>query len=232
LQSQADSLRRDVDTLRGQGAELRVQQDALADTFQWFARSTNEDLENIRLNLFTYRFLIGLIVLIAAAAAIAIILGIPKNRKNKTLMEETLKLNARILALLDQQLQLMNLMGVEQGETEKEINHALAVRVGIEIFRMQRGFEKIDPEVKGINALKHALALLEEEFIRQGYAIRDLTGQVYSKDSKISVKKSTVKDEVTPGSPVIERVITPQILYRGEVVHFGEIDIAISPEDK
>jgi len=231
-QGLANSLRRDMDTLRGQDAELQLHQEVLADTLRQFARSTSADIENIRQNLLTYRFLIGLIILIAAAAAIAIILGIPKDRKNKTLIEESLKLNARILALLDQQLQLMNLMGVEQSEEEKTINHALAVRVGIEIFRMQRGFEKIDPEVKGINALKHALALLEEEFIRQGYAIRDLTGQIYPQDSKVIVKKSTVNDDITPGSPVIEKVITPQILYRGEVVHFGEVEIAISSKDK
>ncbi|HEX7343600.1 MAG TPA: hypothetical protein VF398_05010, partial [bacterium] len=227
----ADSLRRDMDTLRGQDAELQFHQEALADTFQQFAQSANEEIENIRQNLFTYRFLIGLIVLIAAAAAIAIILGIPKDRKNKTLIEESLKLNARILALLDQQLQLMSLMGVEHGEEEKVVNHALAVRVGIEIFRMQKGFEKIDPEVKGINALKHALALLEEEFIRQGYAIHDLTGQPYQKDSDIKIKKSVEDDTIPPGSPIIEKVITPQILYKGEVVHAGEVEIAVSPKD-
>jgi len=228
----ADSLRRDLDTLRWKDTALSDQQKTIADSFDKLARATDQELSRIGRDLVVHRVLIGLVILVSLVALFTAVMMFRKKREREELVAEGLELNAKICDLLDNQLKLMKQMDAEPRPEEKQPDHALAIRVGIEIYRMRKGIGNMDPELKGLNALKHALTHLEEEFSRQGYVINDLTGQPYLREFSMKVKKSNVTESVKPGRPTIEKMITPQVLHQGDVVYGGEVEIAISPKDK
>jgi hypothetical protein len=227
----ADTLRREIDTLQSKTTSLQSDQEILTSSLNRLTDTTDQIFGSLRRQLRTHRILILAVLLISLTTLLAIALVRRKKAENRLLAEENLKLYDKVCEMLDTQLRFMERMEKRSGPEEQKTDHTLAIRVGIEIFRMRKGLENVDTEVKGINALKFALNLLEEEFIRQGYIIKDLTGQPYLPEYAFKIKKSIAEEKIKSGKPVIEKMITPQILYRGEIVYHGEVELGISSQD-
>lgn len=153
--------------------------------------------------------------------------------KKVNLLEESIKLDARMSEILENQLILMKKELIERKtpQPEEKIDHTLPISVGSEIFRMRRRIENMDEDTKGLNSLKNALTRLENEFGQQGYAMNDLTGQPYADGLTVKVVNAIEQDDLEHGTQIISRMIMPQICYKGVTVSHGEVEITVSSKD-
>ena len=174
----------------------------------------------------------GLVIIV-----IAYLIGFMRMRKKmsvfESLLQENLKLDAELSALLEKQHPIDKDQGqpVTTQQAQVDLNHSLPIRLGEEIYRMRLRIASMDENTKGVTALKNSLSRLEDEFNAGGYTIRDLTGQTYVEEMTAIVKTWEPNDEIRPGGQRVVRMIKPQILYKDVVVSPGEIVVGISISD-
>jgi hypothetical protein len=76
-----------------------------------------------------------------------------KNAK-KSLEEESIKLDSKLIEVLDTQLKLkQEEKQIVSANSNTEIDHSLALKVADEIVRMQKNISKMDEETKGLKPL-------------------------------------------------------------------------------
>lgn len=106
------------------------------------------------------------------------------------------------------------------------LDHSLACIVTSEIFRLRR---KINNGSNGSEITKRTLSRLEDELVSRGYAVRDMTGLHYSDGMAVRVVNFLVSDQVKPGEEKIERMIKPEISFKGRIVEPGTAEVSVSP---
>jgi len=196
--------------------------------------NTSQEMTVIKKDVLNKFLLTGSSILFLALLTIFAVVFLQKRLKKVNLLEESVRLDAKMSELLENQLVMMKKESVEMGaqKTDEEIDHSLAIRVGSEIFRMRKRIENMNKDIKGINSLKNALTRLEDEFNQQGYSINDLTGQNYVDGLTAKVINAIEREDLEPGTQIISRMITPQVYYKGTAVSHGEIELAVSAKNK
>lgn len=147
------------------------------------------------------------------------------SKTREGLEAEAMKLDSKLMEILETQLRIFKEKAQETQDTEKEIDHSLALRVGEEIHRMRKRIENMPADVKGLGALKNSLMRLEEEFNENGYEIIDLLGQPWNDGLTVSAR-FIPSDDLKPGEEIITKIIKPQINYKGVLIKAGEIEVS------
>jgi uncharacterized membrane protein (DUF485 family) len=166
-----------------------------------------------------FGFLLILLIIIVAA------ISFRKKLKEIHVAGDSLEHDAKILETLNNHLTLFQ-------KTIVENTHSLSITAGTEVFRMRKRLKIMPDDTPGRDALKNALGRLENELSRQGYVVKDLTGQPYVEELTVEIINSIASKDIKPGKPIISRMIKPQIFYNNEAIYHGEAELAISPEDK
>lgn len=194
---------------------------------------TNKEITIIKKDVMSKFFFTASAILFSLSMTFLIALMFKKKFKKANLLEESIKLDARMSEVLENQLILLKKESVERplSQPEEKIDHSLPISVGSEIFRMRRRIENMDEDTKGLSSLKNALTRLEDEFSQQGYAMNDLTGQPYADGLTVKVVNAIEQDDLEPGTQIISRMIMPQICYKGVTVSHGEVEITVSSKD-
>lgn len=146
-------------------------------------------------------------------------------KTRETLESEAMKLDNKLMELLETQLQILKNQTQVSPQQENEIDHSLALRVGEEIHRMRKRIENMPEDTKGLGALKNSLMRLEEEFNENGYEIIELAGKLYN-DSIMANTRFILSDELKIGENIISKVIKPQINYRGILIKTADIEVS------
>lgn len=135
----------------------------------------------------------------------------------KAMQEESLKLDNKLVELLDKQMSLVP----NSGNATKP-DHSFALKVGDEIAKIETNLSKMDPEVKGYRQLKQALKRIKDNFNAHGYEIVELLGLDYN--DGMPFETQFVPDETLPeGKRIISGITRLQINYNGEMIQSAKI---------
>lgn len=137
----------------------------------------------------------------------------------KSLQEESVKLDSKLVELLDKQMN----SSLNENK-EHKVDHSFALKVGDEIAKIETNLSKMDPEVKGYRQLKQALKRIKDNFNAHGYEIVELLGLDYN--DGMPFEAQFVPDETLPeGKRVISGITRLQINYNGEMIQSAKITV-------
>ncbi len=178
--------------------------------------------------------IIGSLILLLFIVIVFFVLKISIKNKTKNLddniietrnkMEiETVKLDAKLVEILEKQIQLTELKPKAKDE---EINHSIFIKVANEIQRMRTRIKNMPEDTKGIGALKNALRRLEEGLNDNEYELIDLTGKEYV-DGLTTKARFIESEDIPKGQQIITKTTKLQINYKGILIQPSEIEVSL-----
>jgi hypothetical protein len=149
-----------------------------------------------------------------------------KNTK-KSLEEESIKLDSKLVEVLDTQLKLkQEEKQIVSANSTTEIDHSLALKVADEIVRMQKNISKMDEETKGLKPLVKGIERIQANFASNGYEMINLLNKDYDERMNIDVINFITDDNLTEGRNIITSVIKPQVNYNGVLIQRAQVDVS------
>ena len=148
-------------------------------------------------------------------------------KTNETLQNEAIKLDSKLVEILQSQLSILKEERKTKATPTAEPDHKLPLRVGDEIHRMRKRLENMPPDVKGLSALKNSLQRLEEEFNEDGYTMEDLLYKKYVDGMKLEARFVDNPD-IPKGEEIITDVLRPEIRYKGVVIRVAKVEVGKS----
>lgn len=140
----------------------------------------------------------------------------------KELESEALKLDEKLIQLLETQLKVQ---GESQNEKSEE-DHSLALKVADEIVRMQKNIARMEEDTKGIKPLKKGIDRIKDNFAANGYEMPDLLGEEYDERMNVEVINFATDENLPEGKRLISKIIKPQVNHNGELVQRAQVDVA------
>lgn len=149
-----------------------------------------------------------------------------KNTK-KSLEEESIKLDSKLVEVLESQLKLkQEEKQIVSSNSTTEIDHSLALKVADEIVRMQKNISKMDLETKGLKPLLKGIERIQANFASNGYEMVNLLNRVYDERMNIDVINFITDENLTEGKKIITSVIKPQVNYNGVLIQRAQVDVS------
>lgn len=135
----------------------------------------------------------------------------------KAMQEESVKLDGKLVELLDKQL--------IQPHDNVEENHKLVLSIATEVARIEQNLAFMDPKTKGVSNLKNRASAIKTTLQSRGYDIPTLIGETYHEGD--NMKPTMELDEELPvGTQIIRRVMKPMVLFRGRLIQAAEVVVA------
>lgn len=139
----------------------------------------------------------------------------------KALEEEGVKLDNKLIEVLEAQLKIINNNAV----TEKEADHTLALKVADEIIRIQKNLNQMDEKTKGLKQLSASVKRIQDNFSSNGYELVEMLGKPFNEGMKVSA--NFIPDEdLEKGQQIITRIIKPQVNYKGVMIQSAQIEVS------
>lgn len=149
-----------------------------------------------------------------------------KNTK-KSLEEESIKLDSKLVEVLDTQLKLkQEEKQIVSANSNSEIDHSLALKVADEIVRMQKNISKMDEETKGLKPLVKGIERIQANFASNGYEMVNLLSKDYDERMEIDVINFITDENLIEGRKIITSVIKPQVNYNGVLIQRAQVDVS------
>ncbi|QIW16849.1 hypothetical protein A4G20_04340 [Pasteurellaceae bacterium RH1A] len=143
-------------------------------------------------------------------------------KTRQSLEEETVKLDHKLLDLLENKLSL-NKLGPQ---VNQEQDHFLALKVADEIIRIQKNIANMDSATKGLKQLAGSVKRIQDNFLANGYELVDMLGKEYHEGMNV-VANFITSDEIETNKQVITRIIKPQVNYQGIMIQSAQIEVTI-----
>lgn len=138
-------------------------------------------------------------------------------RTRTELEEEAIRLDNKLIQLLDAQLKL-------KAEDSPE-DHSFALKVADEIIRIEKNLNQMDEGTRGLKQLDRAVQRIKDNFVANGYEVVELLGKKY--DERMKLTPVFLYDEkMKQGERIITRIIKPQVNYKGEMIQVGQVEVS------
>lgn len=149
-----------------------------------------------------------------------------KNTK-KSLEEESIKLDSKLVEVLETQLKLKQ----EEKQnvsvnTSNEIDHSLALKVADEIIRIHKNLQQMDANTKGLKQLSASVKRIQDNFASNGYELVEMLGKEYNEGMKAAPSFISSED-IETGKQIITRIIKPQVNYKNEMIQSAQIEVSV-----
>ena len=136
---------------------------------------------------------------------------------HKAMQEESVKLDSKLVELLDKQL--------IQPHDNVEEDHKLVLSIATEVARIEQNLAFMDPKTKGVSNLKNRASAIKTTLQSRGYDIPTLIGETYHEGD--NMKPPMELDEELPvGTQIIRRVMKPMVLFKGKLIQAAEVVVA------
>lgn len=146
------------------------------------------------------------------------------DQAQKTLQEESLKLDNKFLEVAEKYVSNMNIKNDLSSDNEK-LDHSLVLKVANEITRMEANLSKMDENIRGYKHLLHGVQRIKENFIANDYEIVDMLGKPYQSGIR-AIATFKTDENLKPGQQIITRIIKPQINYKQKMIQAAEIEVS------
>ncbi len=149
-------------------------------------------------------------------------------RNTKTaLVEESVKLDNKLLEVLETQLKLKREENKSQPNISTEkADHSLALKVADEIVRMQANLTQMDEKTRGLKQLNASVKRIQNNFAANGYELVEMLGKEYNEGMKVTAN-FTSSEELETGKQIISRIIKPQVNFKGEMIQAAQIEVSV-----
>ena len=137
---------------------------------------------------------------------------------------EGVKLDQKLLDLLERQMQLMK---QERAATpaEAEVDHSLALKVADEIVRIEKNLSRMAADTKGLKQLQRSVNSIRDNFLANGYEMVDMLGKSFDEGMKVTA--TFIPDEdLESGERIITRIIRPQVNHHGKMIQAAQVEIS------
>lgn len=141
----------------------------------------------------------------------------------KVLEEEGVKLDNKLIEVLETQLKIINNTNAGTGQ---EADHSLALKVADEIVRIEKNISKMDNETKGIKPLAKGIERIKDNFKANGYDMVQLLDKEYDDGMNIDVINFIDDDTIPSGKKIITRIIKPQVNYKDVLIQRAQVDVS------
>lgn len=143
----------------------------------------------------------------------------------KSLEEESLKLDAQLLEIINSQLKIRETQtdNLESGEKD----HSLVLKVADEVTRILMNLEVMDKEIKGYKHLKKYSESILDNLKAYGYEIPQLIGLNYNSGMNM-VATLEFDESVEVGKQIIKRIIKPQVNFEGKMIQAAKVTVAFN----
>jgi len=180
-------------------------------------------------------------ILIVLSAGLAIILFVLLRRRltndtskldgqitstRSALEAEHMKLDQKLIEMLDTQLHIQKEERSSAPPKEEEIDHSLALKVADEIVRMQKNISNMPEDTKGLKQLSKALQRIQDTFKVNGYEMIEMLGNPYNEGMKV-VANFVPDENLEKGQQIITRIIKPQVNFNGVMIQSAQIEVSI-----
>ena len=140
----------------------------------------------------------------------------------KALEEENVKLDNKLIEVLETQLKIINNANSNEN---KEVDHTLALKVADEIIRIQKNLKRMDEKTKGLKQLSASVKRIQDNFASNGYELVEMLGQRY--DEGMHVTANFIPDDnLDEGERVITRIIKPQVNFNSVMIQQAQIEVS------
>lgn len=146
------------------------------------------------------------------------------NLTRRQLEEEGVKLDHKLVELLENKIQIINHKHNE--ESESEIDHSLALKVADEIIRIQKNIANMDSSTKGLKQLSASVKRIQDNFLSNGYELVDMLGKEYQEGMN-AIANFITSDQIASGQQIISRIIKPQVNFKGVMIQAAQIEVTI-----
>ncbi len=180
----------------------------------------------------------GVIVLAIMAAIAVVALWFTKRIKSgyssidevrkaqERMQEESIKLDNRLLEIIDQQLKTAKAIQTAAPSTATAApDHSLAIKVADEIVRIELNLSRMDPSIRGYKQLSKAVERIKNNFMANGYEIIDMLGKPYNEGMKVTAN-FVVDESLKEGEQIITGITKPQINYNGKMIQAAQITVS------
>lgn len=142
------------------------------------------------------------------------------------LEEESIKLDSKLVEVLESQLKLKQEEKAPTKEAEEK-DHSLVLKVADEVTRILMNLEVMDKEIRGYKHLKKYSESILDNLRAYGYEIPVLIGQPYS--SGLNMVATLEFDEnIEQGKQIIKRIIKPQVNYNHKMIQAAKVIVAFN----
>ena len=149
-----------------------------------------------------------------------------KNTK-KSLEEESIKLDSKLVEVLDTQLKLkQEEKQIVSANPTAEIDHSLALKVADEIVRMQKNISRMDADTKGLKPLEKGIERIQANFASNGYEMTELLLKKFDDRMTIDVINVIEDENLAKGEKIISKIIKPQVLFNGILIQRAQVEIS------
>lgn len=231
LEAKSDSIDNEIATRVSSNTELANSNHAAATEKIQVVETTSQS----NIHTLTMWGIWAIVALLLIAIIIYIVLhkGISKGSSaiesireaQKGLEEESVKLDTKLVDLLDKQMQDQKKESTQAASTPAAVDHSLALKVADEITRIEKNLMRMDPDVKGYKALVKAIERIKNNFSANGYEIVTYMGQPYNEGMRINAD-FLIDEELPQGTRLITAVSKPQIHYKGELIQKATVSVS------
>lgn len=141
----------------------------------------------------------------------------------KAMQEESVKLDSKLVELLDKQIAVMN--PPDSNNSDDTIDHSFALKIGDEITKMEVNLSRMDPTIRGYKILCKGIERIKNNFLARDYEIVDMLGKPYNEGMKV-VANFVSDDTLAEGEQKITGIIKPQINYKGKMIQSAQITVS------
>lgn len=176
--------------------------------------------------------IIGAVLLLAITILVIVLYRITHKREQnsfqkiheaqKALQEESAKLDAELVELLDKQF-----TALQAAPQKAEPDHSLALKIADEIVRIETNLSRMDSSVKGYKQLSASVRRIKDNFHANGYELVDMLGKPYKEGMKC-IANFIPNEELEEGAKIITGITKPQINYNGVMIQAAEIIVSIN----
>lgn len=149
-------------------------------------------------------------------------LGQIKDAQTK-LQEESLKLDQKLIELLERQVEMEKARNKTTGN--EEVDHSLVKKVADEIARIELNLSRMDKDIRGYKQLLRGVERIKNNFLAKGYEIIDMLGKPYNEGMK-AITSFVIDETQAKGSQIITGITKPQINYHGKMIQAAEITVS------
>ena len=145
----------------------------------------------------------------------------------KSLEEESLKLDNKLIEVLETQLKVQQEESKNQPiATNEKADHSLALKVADEIVRMQKNISRMDADIKGLKPLEKGIERIQANFAANGYEMVNLLNSEYDERMNIDVINFVEDDTLESGKKIISKIIKPQVNFNGILIQRAQVEVS------
>ena len=193
--------------------------------------NTNNLNDNIKSKTTWGIMIITIIILVMAAIYLILYKRVEKGKyaidkikdTQKSIQEESLKLDSKLVELLNQQLNVQ--ANISSNDSNTQIDHSLALKVADEIVRIEMNLSRMDASIKGHKQLSKAVERIKNNFLANGYEMVDMLGKPYNDGMKV-VANFVSDENLKDGEQIISGIIKPQVNYNGKMIQAAQITVS------